>query len=341
MAEPERTAPRPTIADVAREAGVSGATVSRVINGAKWVSEETKAAVEAAISKTGFSANQRARSLATGRSNSIVFLLTEPQSRLFEDPTFSILLDEIGKELDRHDLALVLMLANSAREKERALRYLQEGHADGALLVSTHQDDELLRKLAKARIPTVACGLPIGHEREISSVSVDEAGGARMMTHYLRSQGCEEICFVAGPPDSPGGQLRLAGYREAMGSSFDPTLVLRGDYSRESGRDCATACLASGARPDCFFAASDLMAAGVIEAVEAAGLRVPEDIGVAGFDDGPIASSLAPPLTTVHQPFGDISVEMVEQIRGLISGGRKKTSVFEPNLVVRESTRTA
>src|SRR3954451_22795868 len=148
---------RPTIRDVAREAGVSYATVSRVLNGREWVSPDAARAVREAIERTGYTANQHARSLATGRSGSVAFLLTEPQHLLFEDPNFSILLRGVAQALSDRELTLILMIAATPAERHRAVTYLGGGHVDGVLLVSPHSGDPLLDRLVQAEIPIVAC----------------------------------------------------------------------------------------------------------------------------------------------------------------------------------------
>src|SRR5665648_7681 len=211
-----RSAPhrRPTILDVAEEAGVSRGTVSRVINGGHWVSPQALAAVQEAIRTTGYQINHHARSLVTGRSNSVAFLLTEPQHLLFEDPNFSILLRGAAQALGKRGMPLLLLVAGTPAEVERVVDYVAGGHIDGVLLISTHADNPVVGSLQRRGIPTIACGAPLGFESKVGYVSADDLGGARQMTRHLLDGGRTRIATVTGPMDTPGGRLRLEGYRQ-------------------------------------------------------------------------------------------------------------------------------
>jgi len=328
---------KPTIRDVAAAAGVSHGTVSRVLNGGHWVSPQARVAVEEAIEATGYTTNHAARSLATGRSNSVAFLLTEPQHLLFADPTFSLLLRGAATALAERSMTLVLLVAGTPAERSNVANFVSAGHVDGVLLISSHEADPLLESLLEARIPTVSCGLPLGHQRDLPAVSVDESGSARTMTRYLLDQGHKRIAMIAGPADTPGGRYRLVGFREEMGSLFDESLVEQGDYSAESAAAAMTSLLARDPKIDAVFAASDLMASGAIGVLRRAGLRVPEDIAVAGFDDSGLAATHEPPLTTMRQPWDQISAEMVSLLLDVIDGGSRRAITLPTTLVVRES----
>lgn len=314
---------RPTIRDVAREAGVSYATVSRVLNGGRWVGAEAQLAVRAAIERTGYTANRHARSLATGRSGSVVFLVTEPHETLFEDPNLSVLLRGVAKEISAGPLTLVLMIANTEVERERVLGFIDGGHADGVLLVSSHAGDPLLDDLARTGLPTVACGRVIGHEDTISSVAADDLAGARTVVEHLLRSGRRTVATVAGRQDTGGGVDRLLGYRQALaqaGLPVDEDLVVTGDWSHESGRAATHELLRRRPDVDAVFAANDIMAAGALAALRALGRRVPDDVHVAGFDDIGLAATLDPPLTSARQPFDRISREMVRLIQEATAG---------------------
>ena len=328
---------RPTIRDVAALAGVSRGTVSRVMNGGRLVSPESRAAVERAIKATGYSANHAARSLATGRSQSLAFLLTEPHALLFVDPTFSRLVRGSLDALAKREMTLVLLVAGTPEERAAIASYVGAGHVDGVLLVSSHEADPLLDQLIASQVPVVACGVPLGHHGEIASVAIDEAGSARVMTRHLVSRGHRRIAMIAGPDDTPGGRYRLVGFREELGDLFDPSLIERGDYSTESGRHAMERLLAAGDPPDAVFAASDAMASDALEALRDAGLRVPDDVAVAGFDDNGIAEASSPPLTTMRQPFDTIAAEMVDLLLQVIDGAVSKAITLPTSLVVRDS----
>lgn len=331
-ASPKR---KPTIRQIAALSGVSRSTVSRVINGGHWVSPDARKAVEDAIAASGYTANHHARSLATGRSGSLAFLLTEPHQLLFDDPTFALLLRGAAEALAQRSMTLVLLVASTPAERESVAHFLSAGHVDGVMLISSHEADPLLTQLIDGGIPTVSCGIPLGHEGEISTISVDEIVSARSMAAYLRAQGHERIGMITGPDDTPGGRYRLVGFREELGADFDPSLVESGDYTFESGQEAMVRMLEHGV--DAVFAANDRMAAGAIAAVRRAGLRVPEDIAIAGFDDSGLAATHEPQITTVRQPWEQISAQMVSALLQVIAGAEPRDIILDTELVVRES----
>ncbi|WP_405564955.1 LacI family transcriptional regulator [Streptomyces phaeochromogenes] len=331
----------PTIHDVAREAGVSRGTVSRVLNGGHYVSPTAQEAVNAAIRRTGYVVNRHARSLITGRSDSIGFLLTEPQERFFEDPNFNVLLRGCTQALAAHDIPLLLMLAGTDDERRRITRYITAGHVDGVLLVSSHSGDPVAEQLREAGVPLVMCGKPIGVGSKVSYVAADDRDGARDMVRHLVSLGRRRIGVVTGPLDTPGGVERLAGYREVLSESgidFDERLVVSGDYSRASGEAGAERLLAQCPDVDAVFVASDLMAQGVLTSLERAGRRVPEDVSVGGFDDSSAALAARPQLTTIRQPYDRISAEMVRVLLAQIGGEDPSAVILPTELVKRQST---
>ena len=329
---------KPTIRDVAAAAGVSRGTVSRVLNGGHWVSPEAREAVEAAIASTGYYANHHARSLATGRADSVAFLLTEPHQLLFDDPTFPLLLRGAAEALAQHRKTLVLLVAGTPEERENVSQFVGAGHVDGVLLISSHERDPLLESLLESGVPTVAVGVPLGFQDRVTTVSVDEEGSAQTATRHLMDLGRKRIAMIAGPPDTPGGKYRVVGYRDALGDSFDPALVEVGDYSRQSGADAMARLLERAPDIDAVFAASDRMAVGAIATVHKLGRTVPDDIAVVGFDDSGMAATVEPPLTTMRQPFGDISATMVRLLLDLIDGHTAASVVLPTELITRETT---
>ena len=341
MAEPDRNSTRqqrarPTMDDVAVVAGVSRGTVSRVLNGGHNVSGPALEAVQRAIRKTGYVINQHARSLVTQRSESVAFILSEPQDRLFEDPNFNILLRGCTQELARHDITLLLTIAGTQEDRKRVGRYVTAGHVDGALLVSTHAGNPLLDELKGRGVPFVTCGRPLGHERDSSWVAADDRDGARQMVSYLRSRGHRTIATITGPLDTPGGVDRFAGYQDVLGE-IDPRLVVTGDYTHAAGEAAMEQLLRQAPELDAVFVSSDLMAPGAIAALHRVGKRVPEDVAVGGFDDSKIAIASIPPLTTIRQPWERLSAEMVRLLLGHLAGGSPAAVILPTELVVRQS----
>ncbi|WP_026877147.1 substrate-binding domain-containing protein [Jiangella gansuensis] len=328
---------RPTIRDVAAASGVSRGTVSRVLNGGHWVSPDALAAVQEAIERTGYKVNHHARSLATRRSNSVAFLLAEKQHLLFDDPNIAVLLRGAAAALGDRDLSLILMTAGTTAERKRATDFIMAGHVDGVLLISSHLGSPLLRPLLEARIPTVSCGRPLGFENKLSYVTADDRGGARQLTAHLLGTGRRRIATITGPLDTSGGRERLAGYRDALGGAYDEDLVVRGDYSRSSGYAGMQELLRRNDRVDAVFAANDRMAAGAMAALRDAGLQVPSDIAVGGFDDTDLAAAVEPSLTTVRLPFERMSIELVRLLLEVIDGQQGAATILPTTLVQRES----
>nr|WP_062527251.1 LacI family DNA-binding transcriptional regulator [Demequina rhizosphaerae] len=329
---------RPTIDDVAREAGVSRGTVSRVLNGGHWVSESSRAQVDRAIRVTGYRINPHARSLATSRTGSIGFLLTESYERFFADPNFLKILRSCADALAEHGMTLVLIMADTLEERGRATEYLTGGHVDGALVVSSHSgSQEFLATLLQAQLPVISAGVPLGFEDRVGFATADDEGGARAMVEHLRAQGRTRIVHIAGPQDTSGGTSRLRAFRDLMGEAFSEDLVAYGDYGRESGRHGMRELLAREIPFDAVFCANDLMAAGAMDVLRSAGIAVPEDVAVAGFDDAPVALETEPPLTTVRQPFDRVSAEMVRLLVDEIDG-KPAGRVTVPTEIVERGT---
>jgi DNA-binding LacI/PurR family transcriptional regulator len=302
-----------TLDQVARVAGVSRATVSRVVNGNPRVAPDVRRNVERAVDRLGYVPNPAARSLVTRRTQSVGLVIAEPAGRLFEDPFFPRLLRGVGAALSSRELQLVLLMPQTPHEESRVERYLTAGHVDGALLVSLHGNDPLLAAVAGRGIPVVVAGRP-PRGAGVSYVDVDNVQGARSAVEHLIETGRRTIATIGGPPDMSAGVDRLAGYRQALdaaGFQRDPGLEAVGDFSQQGGEEGMRRILE--VRPDvqAVFAASDLMAAGAIGVLRAAGKRVPRDVAVVGFDDSPVAATTDPPLTSVRQPIEEMGAEMV------------------------------
>jgi len=300
-----------TLEEVARVAGVSRATVSRVVNDSPRVRPEIRLNVEAAIRQLGYQPNRAARSLVTRRSDSIAVVITEPTGRLFSDPFFPRLVRGVSSELASRDLQLVLLMPDPS-EQERTIRYLTGGHVDGALLVSLHGDDPTPIALVERGVPAVFVGRPpLG--ADVSYVDVDNRQGAFRATDHLLRSGCRRVVTVAGPADMAVGIDRVEGYRDALraaGRTADDAVEM-GDFTYEGGAAAMERLLLAAPDLDGVFCASDLMAAGALGVLLAADRRIPEDVRLVGFDDSPIATTTRPPLTSVGQPIEEMGREAV------------------------------
>jgi DNA-binding LacI/PurR family transcriptional regulator len=301
-----------TLEEVALHAGVSRATVSRVVNGSPKVSPAIRRGVEASISALGYVPNRAARSLVTKRSGSIGVVITEPSGRLFSDPFFPRLLRGISTALSARDLQLVLLMPASPADTERTADYLAAGHVDGALLVSLHGDDPLPERMSRAGIPCVVGGRPL-RASGASLVDIDNRGGAKTAVAHLLTNGRRVIATIAGPADMGAGVDRLAGYRDALteaGIKIEDRLIETADFTQDSGAASMNRLLKASPDIDAVFAASDLIAAGALSVLDAAGRRVPDDVALVGYDDSPIAMSVRPQLTSVRQPIEEMGHEM-------------------------------
>lgn len=331
-----------TLEQVASRAGVSRATVSRVVNGSPRVSPKIRRQVETAIQQLGYVPNRAARSLVTRRSGSIAVVIAEPTPRLFTDPFFPRLLRGISAALSARDLQLVLLMPASPDEARRTGDYLAAGHVDGALMVSMHGADPLPARLAAAGVPMVSVGRP-PHGTTASYVDVDNRGGARNAVEHLIAEGRRVVGTIAGPQDMTAGIDRLAGYRDALAAADrdpDSRLEAVGDFTQDSGTLAMEQLLAARPDIDAVFAASDLMAAGAMSALAVAGRRVPEDVAIVGFDDSPIATTVRPSLTSVAQPIEEMGQEMSRLLIDAV-GGRDpivRRVILDTELIRRASS---
>ncbi|MFL5724884.1 MAG: LacI family DNA-binding transcriptional regulator [Chloroflexota bacterium] len=331
-----------TLEEVARVAGVSRATVSRVVNGNPKVTPDVRRAVERAVERLGYVPNPAARSLVTRRSQSIGLVIAEPAGRVFDDPFFPRLLRGIGAALSSRDLQLVLLMPQSSGEETRAERYLTAGHVDGALLVSLHGNDPLPHAVAQRGLPVVVGGRP-PRGTQVSYVDVDNVQGARTAVEHLIAGGRRRIATIAGPQDMPAGEDRLGGYHDALkaaGIARDATLEVDGDFTLQGGADATRRVLAARPDLDALFVASDLMATGAIQVLRAAGRRIPDDIAVVGFDDSAISETLDPPLSSVRQPIEEMGREMVRLLVEQLAdpGSVPRTVILATQLVRRRSS---
>lgn len=329
-----------TLDQVARAAGVSRATASRVFSGNPAVSDEARKAVERAADELGYVPNRAARSLAAGRSESVGVVIPEPGSRLFLDPLLPRLLGGIGQELSVNGLQMVLFAPQSAADVHRLEQYLVGGHVDAVLLLALHESDTLPARLLARGVPVVFGGRP-RRPMDVSFVAVDNHAGGRTATEHLIDQGRRRIAHIAGPAGDGAARERFQGFREAMwNAAIRSDLVERGELDRDGGEMAMGRLLADGHEIDAVFAASDAMAAGAMWALQVVGRRVPDDVAVIGFDDSPIASATQPPLSSVKQPVEEMGREMARLVLGL-SGVRNQAPrqmILNPELAVREST---
>jgi LacI family transcriptional regulator len=328
---------RPTIYDVARLAGVSTATVSRSLNGTGQIAPGTRAAIDAAVEQLGYRPNTIARSLVTKSTQTIALLLPD-----ITNPFYAALVSGIQQRALEAGYTMLLCTTEGDPEREEQyLSVLRAKQVDGALV-----DGLVLPPDRVARF--VADGFPIVClDRDVDSASVplvqvDNRLGAKLATEHLLSLGHTRVAHVAGAPELGISEQRVAGYREALaeaGIEPDPALVAVGSFTVEGGYEAAKSLLADGS-PTAVFAANDLSAIGVLNAIAESGRRVPADVSVVGFDDLHLSAYTTPPLTTIHQPALEIAERAMQLLLDLSNGRkvRRLRHVLEPALVVRGST---
>jgi DNA-binding LacI/PurR family transcriptional regulator len=311
---------RPTIEDVARAAGVSRSTVSRVLNGGQHVRPEAISKVNQAVGALGYSVNQAARNLASGRTGSVAFVISEQSEHLFGDPNFGAFVRVFSRELRGHDQHLLVTTAQDYGEEAFLADYLTAGHVDGALFALPREGEALLDRVARSSLPVVVLGQPLGHEQQLSWVAIDDAAAAFDAVGCLLALGRSRIGTITGPLDTSSGRGRLEGYRRAVGTDSPQSLVAIGDWSPVSARLGAQQLLDRHPALDGLFVASDLMAMEAMAVLKESGRRIPEDVAVVGFDDSTAAVRANPPLTTIHQPFEQSAAEAVRILNELIAG---------------------
>ena len=311
---------RATIIDVAREAGVSRGTVSRVLNGERYVSTVAEAAIRTAIVKVGYRPNVAARNLVMQRSQAVALVVHEPASLFAEDPNIGAIMLGANAALSAADYQMVLLIVDSERDTERVSRYLSGSYADGVIMVSARTHDPIIRVIEKIGLPATFVGHPPDATR-MAFVGIDNRASARSITERLVATGRSRVGMIAAALDRDSGADRLAGFKDALGDRFDANLVEPIPlYEFSSGVAAMQELLRREPQIDGVFAASDAVAAGAMSALRAAGRTVPRDVGIVGFDDSTWALRTKPQLSTVHQPAQGLgeaaAASVLSQLRG-------------------------
>ena len=325
--------------DIARIAGVSRSTVSRVINNHPNVSEKTRRKVIEVVEREGYIPNLAARTLVTRRTQVLGFATSQVLAEVFTHPYFATVIQGMLDAANQHSYAVMLWVGESTEEKQRfydRVRYTR--FIDGLVIASLIEGDPFPLQLVEEGFPFVI----IGHSPcdGLNSVDVDNVRAARTATEHLIRLGYRRVGTITGRRDHGAGQDRLCGYLEAMraaGRDAGDELVVDGDFSEMSGYTGMKVLLQRGA--DAVFCASDLMAIGALHAVHEHGLRVPDDVALVGFDDQPLAAAVDPPLTTMRQPIRQMGSLATEVLINILEG-RLSTpyrAILPTELIVRKS----
>ncbi|WCE04794.1 LacI family DNA-binding transcriptional regulator [Pseudoxanthomonas sp. JBR18] len=326
-----------TIKDVARVAEVSVATVSRALNGRQYVAEEVRERILKVASDLRYSPHHAARALSSRRTHTVGVVLPDLYGEFFSELMRGI--DHAARERGLH--LLVSSCHGSLDEQRDALR-ATPGRVDGVLVMSPFLDgDDALDQALTPDMPVVL--MNCAQSQRATVLNVDNYGGALTLTRHLLEVGHRRIAFVAGPENNFDARERLRGYRDALAAAdAGPAWVVQGAFDEASGY-AAGESFADGERPDAVFAANDMMALGCLFALRKAGLRVPEDIALAGFDDVPMARYVNPALTTMRVDIAHLGARALQLLlqHPAMGGDADMTPVtadLVPQLIVRDSS---
>ncbi|MDO4412515.1 LacI family DNA-binding transcriptional regulator [Cutibacterium sp.] len=304
--------------DVARVAGVSHATVSRVVNGHTNVAPATAQAVADAIITTGYVPNRAARSLRIRATGTVILVARENVDVFYTEPTLSPMASGANLRLSEHGYQMLLALVDSPRSEEHVGSLIAGGSFDAAILVAMTNEDPLIARLMATNIPLVTASTPFPGS-DVPSVDTDNVGGARAITERLVASGRSRIVAIGGPSWAPVTRLRLDGFHQGAKNAAIAHTTVTG-WTLGCGERAMSELLERYPDLDGVVAASDLLATGAIRVLNKAGRQVPQDVSVVGFDDAPVAALNDPPLSTVRgdaRATGAALADMaVAQIRG-------------------------
>ena len=332
--------PELTLEDIAKQAGVSRSTVSRVVNDDPNVSQDVRKRVQQVINSTGYQPHAAARSLASHRSWMIGLVLPLSVSSFFTDPYFPRLTQGVAQACNKHNYTLGLFLVGTKEDEKRIFpRISRRGLLDGILLQTSMKGDKLTDRLINSDIPVIIAGRPF-HGNGVSYIDVDNIQAACQAVNHLIKLGYKRIGTITGPLNGTPGIDRKEGYLKAIrnqGWKVDENLIAEGSFTEESGYQAMKKLLPY--KPEAIFVASDNMAISAMRAAREAGLGIPADIAFVGFDDLPVASLSDIQLTTIRQPIIQFGVKAVDTLIDLIENGTKPTRriILDTELVIRDS----
>lgn len=324
-----------TIRDVAREAAVSVASVSRALNGHSNVRPELRKRVEAVAATLGYVPHAGARNLSLARANAIGVVLPDLYGEFFSEALRGM--DRAASERGLH------LLLSNLHDGDRAFDMLHtmRGRVDGLVIMAPHIDADRLSAGLPASIPAVLVNC-VASRQDLPVLRVDNVAGAATMVRHLVATGRRRIVHLSGPADNVEARERIAGYDAAMGEAGLGSCVIPGDFMEETGAAAATAILRDTPAVDAIFAANDMMAIGVLTALREAGVDVPGRIAVAGFDDIPLARLISPSLSTMRVDIAGIGARAIARLTDAIAGTQNhRLELCMPELMIRETTKTS
>jgi DNA-binding LacI/PurR family transcriptional regulator len=332
-----------SIKDIAKTAGVSHSTVSRALSDSRLVSAETRARIQKLAREMGYSPDAQARSLVMGRTHTIGVVVTA-----ISDPFIAEIVQAVENVAHVHSYSVILASSNAEPEREiAAVEMFHSKRVDGVVVTSSRVGALYQDHLDRLGVPVVLIN---SHSEQRGpytfSVSVDNLHGGCLATKHLLDLGHRRIAYVRGSADHSDDLARLAGYREALslaGFSYDPELVLEGTGRTDGGESALTVLMGMADPPTAVFCYNDMTAIGLLKAAREAGLSIPQDLAVVGFDDIPFASYVQPSLTTISQPKPRMGRQAIEMVLALIANGGASSGggsniLVHGKLIVRESS---
>lgn len=329
------------IEDIARLAGVSRSTISRVLNNHSDVSERTRQRVMQVIEKYNYKPNPAARTLVTQRTRVIGVLISNPVT-VFASSYLPTLLHGIADATHERDYATLLWWGRSGEEEERFTRRILHANTlmEGVIIVFHTIDNTLIRRALDTKLPFVIVERPTTHVDKINFVTVDNFRGAELAVDHLVALGRRRIGHITGHVNMMDAIERLTGYRNALAKHhlpYNPNWVVEGEFDVDSGYRAMKTLLVQGV--DAVFAGNDNSAIGALQALRDAGIQVPDEISIVGFDDLPPVMTSSPPLTTIHQPVREKGAQaahiLLDMLEGKITEPQQR--VLPVHLVIRES----
>lgn len=331
-----------TIDLVAKAAGVSRATVSRVMNGSAKVSPEREKAVKKAITKYNFTPNATARRLASGRSGLIALLMEESSEEFFLNPFWGQVVQGFSTAITDAGLHPVLLVRPKSGSEDSLFTTLQAGQMDGLAIFSWHRPAKSFEKLVDPKMAVVFGG-DLGGSKKYPFVDVDNVKGGYLATKHLIDSGCKNIATLTGDLKLQSARDRLDGYEQALSSAgikLNDDLVIHGDYTQSKAEALTRRLVKNKTKFDGIFAANDLSAVGVINVLLQNGVSVPKQVKLVGFDDSPVASRNQPSISTIRQPIRQLGAEVAASLLAILDGNKVEDKMLDVKLIKRESTAT-
>jgi len=319
-----------TIRDVARRAQMSVATVSRALNGFENVSEQTRERIAAAVAELGYVPHAGARSLSLARNNAIGVVLPDLHGEFFSE-----IVRGMDREASRRGYLLLLSTLHAGGEQATNAMRAMRGRVDGLIVMAPHLGADELSAALPTGLPSILINTRAGAGQH-PSIHLDNAAGVRAVVEHLASLGRKRLIHIAGPADNIDAQEREAAFREAVAAHGLEGRIVGGDFEMESGEAAIRRLLAEAIEFDAVFAANDNMAIGTLEALRAAGKRVPEEVAVVGFDDIPLARHMG--ITTVRVRIAELGERALQRLVDGFSKDQGGDELHAPELVIRSTT---